>query len=97
MQIRTPKEIGLLIRDRRRQLDLTQDQLAQRIGVSRPWIVQLEQGKETAQLGMVLSVLNDLDVPLHVDPPSANRVAESRRSAVDLDNIIKNAVGPSKR
>jgi HTH-type transcriptional regulator/antitoxin HipB len=89
MQIRTPKEIGLLVRDQRKRLGLTQDGLARRLGTSRLWVVQLEQGKPTLQLGLVLAALNDLAIPLHV------RVAETsprpggrRRAAIDLDRII---------
>ena len=59
MQIRTPKEIGLLVRDQRKRLGLTQDGLARRLGTSRLWVLQLEQGKPTVQLGMVIAALND--------------------------------------
>ena len=67
MLIKTPKEIGMLVRDRRKARSWTQDVLAQRLGVSRLWVVQLEQGKSTAQIGLVLRALNELDVPMQVD------------------------------
>lgn len=47
-------ELGAAIRDRRRQLDITQDGLAASIGVNRKVIGQLEQGKETVHVGIVL-------------------------------------------
>ena len=45
---------GRTIRERRRGLGLTQDDLALSIGVNRKVIGQLEGGKETIQLGIAL-------------------------------------------
>ncbi|HBJ87876.1 MAG TPA: transcriptional regulator [Verrucomicrobiales bacterium] len=95
MLIKTPKEIGLLVRDRRKARRWTQDALAQRLGVSRLWVVQLEQGKSTAQIGLVLRALNELDVPMQVDitpKDPAARVAAS--GGIDLDNIIRETSTP---
>ena len=51
MQMRTPVELGLILRGRRKDLGLSQEALGQRTGVSRQWIVEVEQGKERAELG----------------------------------------------
>ncbi len=37
--------LGQVLRDRRRQLDLTQEEVAQRIGTSNPYVGHLESGK----------------------------------------------------
>jgi HTH-type transcriptional regulator/antitoxin HipB len=79
MLIKTPKEIGLLVRDQRKARGWTQDVLAQRLGVSRLWVVQLEQGKSTAQIGLVLRALNELDVPVQVDLSPKERSKPLRR------------------
>ncbi len=108
MHVRTAKDIGLLVRERRKQLGLTQGQLAERLGTGRPWVVQVEGGKATAQLGMVLAALRELDIDLHVEVPAAaagtarakKSVAKPRRRAaspVDLDRIIANAVDRRRR
>jgi DNA-binding XRE family transcriptional regulator len=49
-----PAGLGTAIRSRRRQLGITQEDLASSIGVSRRVIGQLESGKETVQVGIVL-------------------------------------------
>ncbi len=97
MQLRTPNEIGHLVRDRRKSRGWTQDQLATRLGVSRLWIVQLEQGKATVQLGLVLRTLNELDVPLQVDLQPQSHSGMRLNDAIDLDSIILRTTGPSRR
>lgn len=64
MQVRTPGDIGGLIRARRRALGLDQRALAARIGVSRLWIGEVERGKPGASLGLVLQALAALGVTL---------------------------------
>lgn len=64
MLIATPKDIGLLIRDRRRVLGLSQEGLAQRARVGRPWLSRVERGKSSAEVGLVLRVLRECGVVL---------------------------------
>ncbi len=87
------------MRDRRKRKGWTQADFAKRLGVSRLWIVQLEQGKDTAQMGLVLRALNELDVPFQVDlqpkaSPNPNRLNEP--TFYDIDNIIRESTGPMK-
>ena len=58
MQIRTPLDLGLAIRDRRRRLKLSQTELARKAGVGRQWVVAIEHGKSRAELGLVLLTLS---------------------------------------
>lgn len=64
MLIRTPREVGLLVRDRRRAIGLTQGELAERVGASREWIRQLESGKPRLELGLTLRALSALGIAL---------------------------------
>ena len=64
MIIRSVSDIGAVIRERRKQLGLDQAELAQRIGVSRQWIVGVERGRARAELGLVLRTLDELGIPL---------------------------------
>lgn len=64
MRIRTPRDIGLAIRERRRALGLDQRSLAERIGVSRQWLVEVEKGKPRAEVGLLLRTLNALHLEL---------------------------------
>lgn len=70
MQIKTSNDIGALIRDRRSGLGWTQEELARRVGVSRLWVVQLEKGKPTAQIGLALRALKELGVELDASSSS---------------------------
>ena len=43
IKIHTPLEVGLVIRGRRRELNLTQGELAYKIGIGRQWISAVER------------------------------------------------------
>jgi y4mF family transcriptional regulator len=64
----TPAELGAAIRARRRALRITQDDLAVSIGVSRRVIGQLENGKETAHVGIVLRAARAVGLNVGVEP-----------------------------
>ena len=63
MRIRTPADLGALIRDRRIKLALDQRSLAQKVGVSRQWIVEVEKGKPRAEIGLLLRTIDALGDP----------------------------------
>jgi y4mF family transcriptional regulator len=69
MRIRNPRELGLLIREERTRRGLTQTALADAIGVRRQWVHQIEKGKESAEVGLVLRALHVLSLRLDVRPP----------------------------
>lgn len=58
--IRTPKQLGDATRAARKQLGLTQPQLALAAGVGVRFIVDLEAGKPTVRLENVLRVIDAL-------------------------------------
>jgi len=66
-QVTTAEDIGALVRERRRERGLSQQALADSVGVSRQWIVAIEAGKARAELGLVLRLLNVLDLTVRVD------------------------------
>ena len=68
----TPKQLGKTIRDARRKLQLRQDELAGAANVGVRFIVDLEAGKPTAQLGKALAVLHTLGCKLTVEQPSSS-------------------------
>ena len=89
MRIRNAREIGALVRERRIKLKLSQAELAQRVGVSRLWIVLLEKGKPTAQLGLVLRTFSALELSLEL----GERSALAQPGKVNLDNLLKARTG----
>ena len=82
MQFKTPRDLGHIIAERRRALRLSQAQLAERVGVSRVWVSQIERGKSRADLSLVLRTLSALGLALN-----ANELP--RAKDVDIDAIVR--------
>jgi HTH-type transcriptional regulator/antitoxin HipB len=91
MRIRTPLEFGLVIREKRRQRELSQAELARKVGVSRQWIVGVERGKSRSELGLVLQTLNVLDISLSVDVERPRPASDATIEPVDIDAVIEAA------
>jgi y4mF family transcriptional regulator len=68
----TAEQIGALIRQTRHSQGLRQDQLAAAAGVGVRFLVELERGKPTAQLGKTLAVLAALGCRLAITPPAGD-------------------------
>lgn len=85
MLIRTPADLGAIIRDRRRRLGIDQQTLADRLGVTRQWVLGVEKGKSGAAVGIILRALSVLGITLSVDAdlPPANAV-----SAPNIDAVV---------
>lgn len=81
--LRTPLDIGALIRDRRRALGLDQAELADRIGVGRLWVNQVERGKPGASMGLVLRALAAVDLQLSADE-AGRKSAQSEANNHDI-------------
>ena len=75
-------DIGNIVRRRRTKAALSQGELADKIGVSRKWIADLEKGHPRAQLHLVLDVLNALDALVDViDAPAEESAVATRAPA----------------
>ncbi len=80
------RDLAASVRGRRRSLGLSQAQLAGRAHVSRQWVGQFEAGRPTAELRLVLQVLEALDLRLTLDERDGDRREPS--SAIDLDALL---------
>lgn len=89
MLIRRPSELGAIIAAARRNRGLTQGELADRLGVSRVWLGQIERGKSSARIDLVFRVLNELNVALSADIGSAPaaRTNGAAPAESDIDDI----------
>ncbi len=72
-RVKTPSDIGTLIRSARKEQNLRQDELAGAAGVGLRFIVDLEAGKPTAQIGKVLQVLQTLGCSVDILAPGERR------------------------
>jgi HTH-type transcriptional regulator/antitoxin HipB len=62
----TPSSIGEAVRRARKGMGLRQDELAAAAGVGLRFLVELERGKTTVQLGRTLAVLTAVGLDLQV-------------------------------
>ncbi|WP_396439855.1 helix-turn-helix transcriptional regulator [Limnohabitans sp.] len=82
--IRSSQQLGKAIRMARKQLALTQPQLALAAGVGVRFVVELEAGKPTVQLAQVLRVIESLGGEFTLNGlPAAALAVEPKREGHD--------------
>ena len=65
----TPETIGKTIRVTRKKMGVTQKDLALTSGTGLRFVIDLEKGKPTCQIGKVLTVLQTLGIELILKTP----------------------------
>jgi len=65
-KINSPEELGQYILKERKNLGLTQKEISEFTDVGRKFILELEKGKTTAQIGKIFEVLKGLGLELHL-------------------------------
>ena len=99
--MRTVNNIRLAVLGKRHELGLSQAQVAMRAGVSRKWLSEFERGKAKSELGLVLRLLDSLDLEFSVEPkkamptPSENLASDIKPTTdsngamlLDLDKLL---------
>jgi HTH-type transcriptional regulator / antitoxin HipB len=97
MLVRTATDIGALIRSARQDARLSQEQLAAKVGASQRWVSEIEHGKASAEIGMVLRALVVLGVEIDAKPPGMAPADSHRPHAdddIDLADIVDKAPTP---
>ena len=84
--IRSAAEFGRAVRDRRRALGLTQEELATRCGVGKRFIVDLEAGKPTSQLGKALTAASEVGIILADAGTPAGRAPAAKAEQAKPDD-----------
>ena len=75
-RIANSEQLGAVIRLKRKEIGLRQEVAAGMTGVGTKFLSQLENGKETAELGKTLQVLQKMGLELYVFPRSADPFKE---------------------
>ena len=70
--IQSTQDIGHMIRSTRKQLGVTQSDLALAAGTGLRFIIELEKGKATCQIGKILDVLQVLNIQCSLSHPEVN-------------------------
>ncbi|MEL7096482.1 MAG: helix-turn-helix domain-containing protein [Pseudomonadota bacterium] len=93
INVTSPKDIGVLIKARRKAKGLAQSDLAHQVGVSRRWLNQVEAGKAGASIGLILKTLSALGVALQVraDADGIVDVDVMPILGPDIDDIVTSA------
>lgn len=87
-----PEDIGRAARQRRVDLGLSQEDLAERAGVTRQWISRFEQAKADVSLAKGMQVLRELGLIVDVAPRTAPKAGESLTRASDSPPRIRSQV-----
>lgn len=82
--VRTIRDIGLIARDQRKFLGWTQQDLAERIGSQKKWVVEFEAGKPTLEAGRMMLAINILGLEFNLGEASKTKKNSSR----DFDRIL---------
>ncbi len=83
MHVGSVRDLGLILREARRQHGLNQHELAALIGVSRQWVALVETGRGNPGLAPVIEALRVLDMDLTV----VDR-ADTADGPADLDQLL---------
>jgi transcriptional regulator with XRE-family HTH domain len=76
VKVSTTEDIGVIARQQRHRLRISQAQLAARAGVTRQWLTRFERGNAEVSLSKVFAVLRELDLRVRLD------------AAEDVDNRL---------
>lgn|GEM_PF-822024 len=83
MRISTLRQLRDLVRGTRLEQGLSQQAVADRAGVSRKWLSEFERGNPNAQLGLVLAVLEALQIYITVNPADLAEPGNNKRDHID--------------
>jgi len=95
--IRTPLDLGARIPERRIELGLDQLTLANKAGTSRKWLIEVENGKPRAEIGLIFRTLKALGVMLTIGDTTSGVQAKRATTvtpSVDIGQIIDSQKKP---
>jgi HTH-type transcriptional regulator / antitoxin HipB len=98
MEATRVREIGRAIRARRQELGWSQTTLAKQVRTTRRWISEIENGKPTAEVGLVLEALHVLGVKVRLELPGQARARQgpdaARPGTAELEDVLARHVDP---
>lgn len=71
-RMKSTQDIGEAVRRKRKEQGILQEKAAGLSGVGTKFLSQLENGKETAEIGKIMQVLRTLGLEIYVYPRSQN-------------------------
>ncbi|MBS0252059.1 MAG: helix-turn-helix transcriptional regulator [Proteobacteria bacterium] len=101
MGIRTPTEFGAAVREAREAAQISQAQLASKIGTTQARLSRFESGDGAINLRTVLQILAEFDMQLEIQKQKPDESNNDEEEDIDLTAIantgVKASRGPLKR
>ena len=69
----TSHDVGKLVRETRKKLSVTQKNLALTSGTGLRFVIDLEKGKPTCEIGKALTVVQTLGIRITLTPPNTTK------------------------
>lgn len=89
MKMTTPIDVGHFIASIRKEMQLSQTQLAQKIGKDQRFISKLENDPSSVAFGTVMATLSALGVKMELKNGTGVVTAPSRKNANDKKALVK--------
>lgn len=86
MKVSDIEDMGIIARQRRQELRISQADLAALAGVTRQWLTRFERGNSEVSFSKVFAVLGALDLRVRVDAKE-NSAEKSKMPAYDIPLI----------
>ena len=98
IDIKSPEQVGALIRASRKAMQIRQDDAAGIIGVSENFLGKVERGGETVQWGKLFQVMQELglNVTVEVPEPFADEIKKLLADTVNKKLAKQNKTATSK-
>lgn len=93
MLIKSALELGKAIKLSRKQKKMSQSELADKVGTSQRWISEIENGKNRAQIGLVLKCMRILEIKLDAQLNASHiskKSVKSNSNNLQIKSFIKN-------
>lgn len=97
INIRSPQQLGLLIRATRKHQKLRMDDVAGSAGVGPVFVREVERGKETVQLGRVMKLLAELGIELKADVPDDIMSSLAMLTRTGVKPLTPRKLAPKRR
>jgi transcriptional regulator with XRE-family HTH domain len=96
--LRNAEQLGRSVRLKRLEKGLSQNALAGRLGVERKWVIHLEAGNPKAEFGLVLKLLDALNLRASLSDADQAASGKERRAAPSrLDAVFHRLQRPERK
>lgn len=83
------RQIGARIKQRRTEIDMTQDELAEAIGLLRTSVANIESGRQRAPVHVLYNVSAALRTQIEAILPSAKEISEQQMVRIQIEGVVK--------